>query len=367
MSPKKTPFFNAHVRAGGRMVDFGGWSMPIQYAGVLEEHHTVRRHVGLFDVSHMGEVEVSGPDTKEFCQRLITNDFSRCGIGKAQYTAMCKPDGGIVDDLIGYRLEEQHVLFVVNASNTDKDFTWMQKVASDFEVCLENRSAAYAQLALQGPKADETLAQLTDVDLSTIPFFGFARGQVAGASTLIARTGYTGERGFELYFEPSHADIVWTALLEAGQPHNIRPIGLGARDTLRLEMKFALYGNDIDESTNPLEAGLGWVVKLRKGDFVGREALIDKKRAGLTRRLVGFELIERGIPRAGYSILSEAGEVISKVASGGMAPSLSKPIGTAYLPIGLAKPGSRFKVEIRKRCVPAVVVKTPFYEPGSAT
>lgn len=360
---KSTPFTHINVSLGARLIDFGGWNMPVQYSGVLEEHHTVRNAVGLFDVSHMGEVQVTGPQALEYVQNLLTNDASTCAIGQAQYSPMLYPHGGIVDDLIIYRRGENDFLFCVNASNTDKDFAWMQDAARGFDVSLVNQSAGTAQLAIQGPRAQDTLAALTRAPLADIAYYRFAHGEVAGIPMLIARTGYTGEDGFEIFFDARHADKAWAAIMEAGAPHGIKPIGLGARDTLRLEMKYALYGNDIDQDTNPLEAGLGWVVKLNKDRFIGRDALLKIKADGLTRRLVGFELTGRGVPRHGYATTDAAGQVIGTVTSGAISPSLSKPIGMAYLPAALSIPGSEFAVEIRQKLVPAVVVKTPFYKP----
>jgi len=364
MSPRSTPFLQMHIDAGARLIDFGGWNMPVQYSGVLEEHRTVRNAVGLFDVSHMGEVVVTGPQAMAYTQNLISNDIHACAIGQAQYAVLGRPEGGIVDDLISYRLSDHEILFCVNASNTDKDFAWMKQAADGFDVEVVNRSDEFAQLALQGPKSQEVLSALTAVPLHDLVYYHFKRGDVTGVPMTIARTGYTGEDGFELFFAPEHAEHVWKALLEAGVPHGLRPIGLGARDTLRLEMKYALYGNDIDDTTTPLEAGLGWVVKLNKGPFIGRDALLQQKQAGLTRRLVGFELTERGVPRHGYPALDEDGQQIGIVTSGAMSPSLSRPIGMAYLPLERSKPGDEFFVEIRQKRVAAVVVKTPFYKPA---
>jgi len=360
---KYTPFYEIHKELGARLIDFGEWKMPVQYTGILEEHRTVRTAVGLFDVSHMGEVTARGRDAAAYVQHLITNDISRCAVGQALYTAMCRPHGGIVDDLIVYRRGEDDFLFCVNAANTAKDFEWMTEVAGPFDVVVENRSEAFAQLALQGPRAESVLQTLVPADLSGVAFYHFTETAVAGVPALVSRTGYTGEDGFEIYFDPGQARTVWEAVMDAGADAGIRPVGLGARDTLRLEMKFALYGNDIDETTTPLEAGLGWVVKLDAGDFVGKDALVSQKAAGLTRRLIGFELLARGVARHGYRALDPDGNPIGEVTSGAFSPSLEKPIGMAYLKKGFWKPGSQFLVEIRKKRVPAVVVKTPFYKP----
>ncbi len=363
---KRTPFHALHEQAGARLIDFGGWHMPVHYVGTLHEHKTVRKGVGLFDVSHMGEIVAQGPEALAFAQYLLTNDVARCAINQAQYTVMCTPEGGIVDDLIVYRRSDTELLFCVNASNTDKDFAWMREVSAKFDVGLDNRSADYAQLAVQGPKSLDALRALTSTDLSAIPYYWFTEGEIAGVRMLIARTGYTGELGVELFFSPEDAVKVWTAVMEAGKAFGIEPIGLGARDTLRLEMKYALYGNDIDERTSPLEAGLGWVVKLKKGDFIGREALVAQKAAGLRRRLIGFELIDRGVPRHGYRALDLEGEPVGEVTSGAVSPCLGTPIGMAWLPTALSKVGSAFLVEIRNRKRRARVVKTPFYHPQSS-
>lgn len=358
---KQTPFHDLHVKAGARMIDFGGWHMPVQYSGVNDEHHTVRNAVGLFDVSHMGEIEAIGPDALAFAQKLTTNDLRTCAIGQAQYAAMCRPHGGIVDDLITYRMADDHFFFCVNASNTEKDFAWMQEVAQEFtNMTLVNRSAEYAQLALQGRHAQAILQGMTPLDLASIQYYRFAKGPVADVPMIVARTGYTGEDGFEIFFGPEHADTVWTRILEAGAPFGIKPIGLAARDTLRLEMKYALYGNDIDETTLPLEAGLGWVTKLNKGDFVGRDALMKAKADGISRKLIGFELIERNVPRHGYRTLDAAGTPVGVVTSGTVSPTLGTPVGMAYLPTGMSEVGSVFAVEIRGKAVPARVIKTPF-------
>lgn len=357
----ETPFIEKHREAGGRLVDFSGWNMPIQYSGLAKEHAAVRESAGLFDVSHMGEIDVKGPGTIPFLMHLLTNDVASCEIGQAQYNAMCLPTGGIVDDLVIYRRGEEHVLLCVNASNTQKDLEWVLAQSKDFDVTIEDISAATAQLALQGPKAAAILQSLTKTDLSPIATYRFAEGKVAGRSAIIARTGYTGEDGFEIFMAPEDGPAIWDAIMEAGTPEGMLPVGLGARDTLRLEMKYALYGNDIDETTTPFEASLGWIVKPKKGDFIGREAMMAGRKAGLTRRLVGFELKARGVPRHDYSILDESGAKIGVVTSGTHGPSVKKPIGMAYVPPALRTPGSQFFVEIRGKAIPAETVKTPFY------
>jgi len=357
---RRTAFHEFHVQLGGRLVPFAGFEMPLQFAGIVKEHRAVRESVGLFDVSHMGEVEVAGPQALALTQLLITNDASTLTDGQALYSTMCLPSGGIVDDVLVYRFDEQRYLFVVNAANHDKDLAWMlEHRRSDADVI--DRSAETAQLALQGRLAPEILAKITDLDLDAITFYRFAEGDVAGVPAVVSRTGYTGEDGFELYMDPDDGPAIFEALMEHGEPLGLVPVGLGARDTLRLEMKMALYGNDITEDTTPLEAALGWVVKLDKGDFRGKDALVRQKQEGLTRRLVAFELKQRGVPRHGYRALID-GEPVGEVTSGVMSPSLGKPIGLAYLPRGSWKPGSEFQVEIRNKVVDAVVVKPPFYE-----
>lgn len=360
---KSTPFLSRHQAAGARIVDFAGWSMPVQYAGLVEEHLTVRRAAGLFDVSHMGEIEVRGPDALAYLQNLVTNDVAKCEVGQAQYNAMCLPTGGIVDDLVIYRRGIDNFLVCVNASNTDKDFAWARSQMGALDVSVENTSDRWAQLALQGPNAEKILQSLADWPLPN-QSYRFEEGQLLDIDMIVARTGYTGEYGYEIFFSPEHAEFVWDNLMEVGSFHGMAPIGLGARDTLRLEMKYALYGNDIDETTHPLEAGLGWITKLGKGDFNGRAAMMAAKEKGLTRKLVGFKLLDRGVPRHGYPILNDGGEEIGVVTSGTHSPSLGIPIGMAYLPVALAAPGSTFFVQIRKNRLAAQVVETPFYHPA---
>lgn len=321
----------------------------------------VRTAVGLFDVSHMGEVEVRGPQALQFVQHLTTNDASKLQIGQAHYSGLLYPSGGFVDDLLVHKLSDEHYLLCINAGNTDKDFDWISQHAGAFEVEAVNSSPNYSQLALQGPQALALLQPLVNGELNAIKYYWFTHGQVAGVPALIARTGYTGEDGFELYFEPSESELVWNKLLEAGQPFGIQPCGLAARNTLRLEAKMALYGNDIDDTTTPLEADLAWIVKLQKGDFIGREALANQKEAGLTRKLVGFEMLDRGIAREHYPIWIGDAQV-SQVSSGSPAPFLKKNIGLAYLPLEHTAVGTRFEVEIRGKRTAAQVVETPFYK-----
>ena len=301
---KTTPLNQVHRLLGARMVDFGGWDMPVQYSGVIDEHLAVRKAAGLFDVSHMGEIEVRGPGALDYIQQLTINDAAKLVDGQVQYSAMCYASGGVVDDLTLYRFTADHYLFCVNASNIEKDFDWMQSVLEQggYDVVLTNLSDAYAQLALQGPAADAILARLTDCDLAGLGYYNFIEGDVAGVATLISRTGYTGEAGFELYFAPQHAEGVWNALLKAGETDGLVPIGLGARDTLRLEKKYALYGHELSADILPLEAGLGWITKLDKPAFIGREPLVTMKSAGVPRRLVALRMTEPGVPREQYPV-----------------------------------------------------------------
>ena len=356
----KTPLHALHVDLGARMVPFGGWDMPVQYAGILEEHRAVRSRAGLFDVSHMGEVEVEGPDALAAVQHLLSNDMSTLRVGQVKYAALCTEAGTFVDDLTVARLAPDRLLLTVNAANIAKDLAWLQAHARG-RVTVHDRSDATALLALQGPRAAAILQPLTPLDLAALKYYWCAPGPVLGVTALIARTGYTGEDGFELYLPPAKAPAVWTGLLEAGRPHGLLPCGLGARDTLRLEAKMALYGQDIDEAHTPLEADLAGIVKFAKGDFLGRDALLQQQAAGLARKLVGFELTGRGIPRPGYP-LHQAGAPLGVVTSGTLAPWLHKPIGLAYVPVAHAALGSTFDVVIRGQPVPARVVPTPFYK-----
>jgi aminomethyltransferase len=340
------------------MVDFAGWEMPVQYAGLLAEHAAVRTQVGLFDVSHMGEVVFRGPKALAALQAVFTNDLSKVADGQAQYGCLCRESGGIVDDVVIYRRGAEDLLVCVNAGNRQKDYEWLAGHAGGADV--KNESDEWGQLALQGPLAAQLLQRLCDVNLSQVKTYRFAPGKVAGRPCLVARTGYTGEDGFELFCRAEDATPLWDALLEAGKPEAIQPAGLGCRDSLRLEMAYRLYGSDMDDDATPLEAGLGWVVKLDKGDFVGRDALLRQKAAGLSRKLVGFQLSQAGIARHGYPVVQD-GREIGVVTSGTKSPSLGTSIGLAYLPPALAAEGSTFAVDIRGRPVAATVVKTPFY------
>ncbi len=359
MEPKKTPLYDRHVAAGARMVDFAGYLMPVQYKGIIEEHRAVRESVGLFDVSHMGEFTVRGEGALDFLQKITINDVSKLQVNQAQYTAMCYEDGGIVDDLIVYR-QSDHYLMIVNAGNLEKDWAWAQKYAGD-GVELQNESDATALMALQGRNAEAVLQSLTQTELGAVKFYWFANGQVSGVPAMIARTGYTGEAGFEIAVAANEAPKVWDAVLEAGEKFGIQPIGLGARDTLRMEMKYCLYGNDIDQTTNPIEAGLGWITKLDKGDFLGSAAISRAKESGLERKLVGMTIEGRNIGRHGYPILHE-GEQVGEITSGTFSLSLEKSIAIGYVRTDLAKVGAELDVQIRKRTARATVIKTPFYQ-----
>jgi aminomethyltransferase len=355
---RHTPLSETHRALGGRMVPFAGWEMPVQYTSVIAEHEAVRNAAGLFDVSHMGEIEFSGKGALEAANALITNDLARCQDGQAVYAGLLNTKGGFVDDVVAYRFSPERILICVNASNREKDFSWMAQHAHG--VKPRDRGDDYAQLALQGPKALGIVQRLCRTPLQGIGTYRFTEGDVAGVFCIISRTGYTGEDGFELYCQPGDAVKLWNALLEEGKADGIQPCGLGARDSLRTEMKYALYGNDIDDHHTPLEAGLGWVVKWDKGPFVGKEALEVQKRDGVGRKLVGFTLLGPGIPRHGYPIL-KGSQRVGEVTSGTMGPSAKRPIGIGYVPPALATEGSLFQIEIRGRPVDAQVVKTPFY------
>jgi len=357
---KRTPLHACHLAAGARMVDFAGWDMPVQYAGVIEEHRAVRTAAGLFDVSHMGEIRVRGAGTEAFLQRLTPNDVSKLAAGRAHYSGLLTERGTYVDDLLIYRLAPEEFLVVVNASNAPRDFEWIASRASgDAEVIDE--SERWALLALQGPKALPILTPLASPGIAALRYYGFLQGEVAGVPALISRTGYTGEDGFEIYLAPEHAAAVWERLMEAGAEHGLQPAGLGARDTLRLEAAMALYGHEIDEETTPLEAGLDWVVKLDKGgDFLGRDALLAQRAEGLGKKLVGFEVQGRGIARQGHAVLSD-GDGVGVVTSGTWSPTFEKALGMAYVPPALAAPGTSLTIGVRGRELPAVVVTPPFY------
>jgi len=358
---KNTALTDVHIALGAKMVPFAGYNMPVQYEGVTVEHETVRNGVGVFDVSHMGEFLIEGPKALELIQNVCSNDASKLTIGKAQYSCLPNEDGGIVDDLIVYRIKEETYLLVVNASNIEKDWDWIASKNS-VGAAMRNLSEDYSLLAIQGPKAVEAMQSLTSHDLSQIKFYNFVVGDFAGIDyVIISATGYTGSGGFEIYCKNSEVKQIWDKVFEAGKDYGIKPIGLAARDTLRLEMGYCLYGNDIDDTTSPIEAGLGWICKFNK-PFTNSEALEKEKLHGPERKLVAFELDERGIPRHDYDIVDGQGKTIGRVTSGTMSPSLGKGIGLGYVPSVFAEEGSKINIQIRKNAIPATVVKLPFYK-----
>lgn len=358
---KRTPFYDFHKALGAKIVEFAGFEMPVQYSSIIEEHLTVRNMVGVFDVTHMGEFIVRGKDALAFIQKATVNDAYKLGIGKVQYSAMCYLDGGIIDDLLVYRLED-HFMLVVNASNIQKDFDWLQSQRfSDIE--LSNLSDETALLAVQGPKSLATLQKLTKANLSKIEYYAFIESKLADVPMIISRTGYTGELGFELYFDADNEKCkkVWNTIFDAGREFNIKPIGLGARDTLRLEMGYCLYGNDIDKTTHPLDAGLGWITKFNKGNFNGRDVMLKAKEEGLKRKLVGFILSDRSIARHGFEIRYK-NRIIGNVTSGTFSPILQKNIGMGYISIEFANIGTLVSIVVRDKEVPATIVALPFLQ-----
>jgi aminomethyltransferase len=359
---KLTPLNSVHKLLGGKMVDFGGWEMPVQYpTGVIEEHMRTRTAAGLFDVSHMGEIWVEGPDSVAFVNLLTTNDVSKLVDGQAHYSALLNEEGGVIDDLLVYRFSAERLLLVVNAGTTEKDWHWIQSRKGVFDVRLRNASEDYCQIALQGPASLEIASKLTSVDLRSIRYYHFAEGEFAGVESIISRTGYTGEDGFEIYAEAGKANHIWNALMEAGQEHGLVPCGLAARNTLRLEAGMSLYGHELGDDISPLEAGLSWICKIDKGDFIGREALVALRDRGLKRKLVGFEMTGKGIGRDGYDVKC-AGRVIGTVSSGSPAPFLKKNIGLAFVESGFEEIGKTIEIDVRGKDVEAVVVPTPFYK-----
>ncbi len=360
---ERTPLYDEHLAAGGRMVEFAGFELPVEYTSLAEEHQAVRNRAGLFDVSHMGEIVIRGPGAFDFVQLVSCNDHSKMTVGRAQYTGLMYPEGTFVDDTLIHKMADDEYLLVVNAANRRKDFAYLSDLVYDHDgVEVADLSDDYAQIALQGPLAAEVLQPLTPQDLSEIKYYRFVTAEVAGAPALVARTGYTGEDGFEVYVGPSAAPDIWRAILAEGQTKGVQPVGLGARDTLRFEAGMSLYGNDIDETTTPLEAGLDWIVKLGKGDFIGRDVLERQKEEGIERLLVGFEMVDRGIARHGYPVMLDAGgEPVANVTSGTQSPTLGKALGMTYLPIEAATVGKEFFVRIRSRVVRARVVELPFY------
>ena len=344
------------------MVPYAGWDMPVEYSGITNEHLAVRTRAGLFDVSHMGQIEVAGADAVAAVQRISSNDAAALKVGQAQYSGLLTPDGTFVDDIIVYRMAPSHFMLVVNAGNVAKDYAWIaEQIKPAGQAAVVDTSSRYALIAIQGPAAREVLQPLTGVELEDLPYYWFGYGEVAGARATISRTGYTGEDGFEIFVPPNMADRVWQALLEAGRAVDILPCGLGARDTLRLEAAMRLYGNDIDESTTPVEAGLGWIVGWSKDAFIGRERLREQKQKGVERKLIGFEMIDRGIARHGYEVVS-AGRRVGVVTSGTQTPFLKKAIGMAYVPADATAPGSEIEIDIRGRTSRALVVPLPFYK-----
>ncbi len=368
---KKTALYQIHKNLNGRLVDFGGWSLPVQYLGIAKEHSACRNSCGIFDVSHMGEFTVEGKNAAVFLDYAMTNTVSNCEIGQAQYTVMCQEDGGIVDDLINYRLSEYRFLMVVNASNIEKDFKHLQQALLSFEKeypnleipKLTNESALWSQIALQGPKAISILNKATGFNAEELLPFRIKETDILNTgSTWVARTGYTGEDGVEIYMKNQDAEKIWNSLFDAGKGHGLLPVGLGARDTLRLEMKYPLYGNELSEKTNPLEAGLAWVVKLKKKNFIGKSSLEQIKENGTERKLVGIQMLGPGVPRSGYELLnSEGKEKIGRLTSGTQSPSLGIPIGIGYIDKKYSDIGTLLAISVRNRQIPAKVVKTPFY------
>jgi aminomethyltransferase len=356
---KKTPLYDEHVKAGGRMVPFAGFTMPVQYSGIIEEHRAVREAMGLFDLSHMGEFRVTGKGALWAVDSLVTNDIHNLQVGQIRYTPVCYPDGGIVDDILVYR-DSDRLMLVVNAANVNKDLGWIQDHLTR-NAQIEDISEAVALIAIQGPAAADFLQTLTSVDLSAVPYYHFTRGTVAEVSAVISRTGYTGEDGFELYVPPEHAALLWGTLLEQGAGQGLRPVGLGARDTLRLEAGYMLYGNDIDQTTTPLEAGLAWTVKFDDRQFIGRERLERQKYDGVRRRMMALEVLDRGIPRAHFAIWRE-GEHIGELTSGTFSPTLNRGIGLGYVQADLARPGTEVSVEIRQQLHPAKLTRKPLYK-----
>jgi aminomethyltransferase len=357
---RRTPLNAVHRRMGAKMVDFGGWDMPVQYSGIIDEHNAVRQRVGLFDVSHMGEIEIRGPEALNLVNHVACNDASRLKLGQAQYSGLLYEHGGFVDDILVHKVDDDHFFLCVNAANQEKDYDYISTV-NRFRATVEYASERYAQIAIQGPKGLATLQKLTPSDLSSIRYYWFTDGEVCGVPARIARTGYTGEDGFEIYVAPDEAPRLWDRLLDAGSEFDIRPCGLGARNTLRLEAKMALYGHEITASITPFEADLAWIVKMDKGEFLGRAALSKQQASGITRKLVGFEMRGRGIGRDGYEVYVD-GLPAGWVTSGGPSPTLNKNIGLCFLPSALAAPGRSIQIMIRNQPVEAVTIPTPFYK-----
>ena len=359
---RKTPLHARHLASNARMVPYAGWEMPVEYSGITNEHLAVRSRAGLFDVSHMGEIEIAGKDALAAVQRISSNDASRLAIGQAHYAALLTPSGTFVDDMLVYRMAPSHFMLVVNAANVAKDYAWIsEQVKPAGDVAVVDSSSRYALIAIQGPAAREVLQPLTAVELSQIRYYWFSYGEVAAARVTISRTGYTGENGFEIFVPPNMADRVWQAVLDSGRQADVIPCGLGARDTLRLEAAMRLYGNDIDESTTVLEADLGWTIGWKKADFIGKDALLRQKESGVARKLVGFEMSERGIARHGYAVVRD-GTQVGTVTSGTQTPFLKKAIGMAYVPVDMSTPDTEIEIDIRGRALKATVTPLPFYK-----
>jgi aminomethyltransferase len=359
---RKTPLHARHRASNARMVPYAGWEMPVEYSGITNEHLAVRSRAGVFDVSHMGEIEIAGKDALAAVQRISSNDASRLAIGQAHYAALLTPSGTFVDDMLVYRMAPSHFMLVVNAANVAKDYAWIsEQVKPAGDVAVVDSSSRYALIAIQGPAAREVLQPLTAVDLSQIRYYWFSYGEVAAARVTISRTGYTGENGFEIFVPPNMADRVWQAVLDSGRQADVIPCGLGARDTLRLEAAMRLYGNDIDESTTVLEADLGWTIGWKKADFIGKDALLQQKEGGVARKLVGFEMSERGIARHGYAVV-RGGTQVGTVTSGTQTPFLKKAIGMAYVPVDMSTPDTEIEIDIRGRALKATVTPLPFYK-----
>ena len=357
---KTTPLLDLHKELGAKLVPFAGWNMPIQFAGVLSEHTCVRERVGLFDVSHMGEIEIKGKDAKKFLQFLLSNNVEKMFDGSILYSLMCYETGGVVDDLLAYRFSENHYFLCVNASNSDKDYDWIARHASSFNVNIKNTSSETSQLALQGPDAKNVLQSLCDISLDDLSYYNFRKGMVNNVESLISRTGYTGEDGFELYLSPEKVSEVFRSLMEQGRSYGVQPIGLGARDTLRIEMGYPLYGNEIDNNPTPLDAGLGWVIKFDKGEFLGRGSLLKQKEQGsLRRKLVGLKLLTRGVPRAHYQVFKN-GESVGEVTSGTFSPTLNTGVGLCYVSSEYSDIGNHLDVKIRDQLVATEVIQLPF-------
>ena len=358
---KHTPLYEKHKSLHARMVEFGGWEMPVQYSGIIDEHIATRTHIGLFDVSHMGEIEITGPDATPFLQTIVTQNVLKSKAGaQVQYALMCYENGGVVDDILIYKRSDTSYLLCVNASNIEKDFEWIQSQKKQRAVEIKNNSSSYVQLAIQGPEAQKLLQKLTHIDLSKIKYYRFTTGRVLDIGMILSRTGYTGEDGFEIYMPSHQGSSVWDTLLNEGKPFRIKPCGLGARDTLRIEMRYPLYGHEISENISPLEADLEWVIKWDKENFIGKTALMNQKEKGLKRKLIGFELEAPGIPRQGYEIRSSENELIGQVTSGTLSPTLKKGIGIGLVKVSLAEVDTPIQIMIRSKAIQAKIVQTPF-------